>query len=421
MIAGDSVADRTPPSQSRGSTDRALEVAAPSERLRARLLMVSMIVPPTPSGSAYVVKNLLAHMDSGEVVVAAERNPENAASQVLEPGGHRVHFSSTAWTWPQRGRRFLHWPKWALLPRTVHRLCRLARREKCEAIFANFPNEYFLCAAYLASRRLGLPLFAYFHNTYGENRRGIARRFANWLQPRVFRRAKRLFVMSAGMAEELERRHPGVRFEPLVHTFEGEVPEFEPLARPSAPIRLGFLGSLNESNLDAMRRFCAVVDSTPSLTLNIYTGVTGWFMKKSGIVGRGIAYQQPSDDELTAALQSNDILLMPHGLTGGRASIEYATIFPTRTIPYLLAGRPILAHVPEDSFFTRWLRRHDCAEIVSEPSVDAVRDAILNLANNEKRREQLVRNGLAAVRQFQASQVVGRMKRSINEALAPSQ
>ncbi len=148
----------------------------------------------------------------------------------------------------------MHWLKWLLIPRTVMRLSRIAKREQCSAIFANFPDEQLLFASYLTARRLGLKLFTFFHNTYRENRRGLSYRFASWLQKRVFRDGEFVFVMSEGMKIEMQQLYPDIDFRPLVHTFSDEIPEFAPLPPiDSRKIRLGYLGSINDSNTDALR------------------------------------------------------------------------------------------------------------------------------------------------------------------------
>ena len=63
-----------------------------------------------------------------------------------------------------------------------------------------------------------------------------------------------------------------------------------------------------------------------------------------------------SRDEVLARLGQADVLFLPHGLTGSWAAEEYRTIFPTKTIEYLISGRPILAHTPPDRFLTRFSR-----------------------------------------------------------------
>ncbi len=105
--------------------------AGTRKRLAKRMLFVSPVVEPTPIAVAFVIKGLLSQYDPDEIVLAVERTPSNPASQTHDSHGHRVHFISTKWTWPKRGQRFVHWLKWMLIPRTVMRLTRIAKHEKC--------------------------------------------------------------------------------------------------------------------------------------------------------------------------------------------------------------------------------------------------------------------------------------------------
>ncbi len=384
--------------------------------------MMATVVPPVPIAVAFVVKGLLSQFDPDEVVVAAERWPANPPDQTHGPSGHRVHFIGKKLRLPKRGQRFFEWLRWIQVPGLTLRLIKLARSEQCNAIFGHFPDERCLSAALLASRRLGIPLIPFFHNTYRENRRGLAYWIASWIQLRVFRSASVVFVMSEGMQTEWQKLYPTDRFEPLVHTFDGVIPEFEP-PPPINPerFRLGYLGSVNDANLDALCRFCRIVHRSPNLELDIYSGVPHWFLEKVGVLGPRTRHEQPADDELQAKLRENDVLFLPHGLTGGLSPIEYRTIFPTRTIPYLISGRPILAHSPKDSFLTDWLRRHDCAEVVDEPDEEALHAAVVRLCNDAQRREELVQNALEAARQFHAPRVVDELKRTINNLVSPSE
>ena len=311
--------------------------------------------------------------------------------------------------------KYVRWMRWLLLPRLVRRLSRLIRDERCNAVLGVFPDERFLLAAYLAAKRNKVPFYPYYHNTYRENREGLALRFATRLQTRTFAAADVVFVMSEGMQCAWEKIYPGVRFEPLVHTFSGDMPRFTPSPPIHQPLRLAFLGNLNDSNLDAMGRFRQLANESPDCRLTIYSGSAQWFFKKVGICGPAIVHEKASDEELLDKLRLHDVLLLPHGFTGNFSRIEYETIFPTRTIPYLISGRPILAHVPPDCFLTRWLRRHDCAEIVDVPDVKQVARGLDRLRNDEGRREQLVRNAVKAAEQFHAPAVAAGLRRILAE------
>ena len=230
----------------------------------------------------------------------------------------------------------------------------------------------------------------------------------------MFESTPAALVISEGMKEHYVARYPGVRFEVLVHSFNEPIPDFAPPPTPGSPLRLATLGNLNDSNVDAARRIAQLVNEREDCFLTTYSGTTDWFFAKAGICGQRITHSRVPYDDVTAALRSHDILLLPHGFAGGLSEAEYATIFPTRTIFNLLAGRPILAHMPAHSFLTRWLRQHDCAEVVDRPHVHALSAALDRLRSDTTRREQLVRNSLGAVEQFHAPVVAAKLRQLLN-------
>lgn len=388
-----------------------------------RVLVVSWGLPPSLTGSTVIVENLSRQFGPDEMVLAGQRW-QGADSYRRDPQLPEIHHLIREMTWPKRGQRYVRWLRWGKLPLIVRHLTRIARRENVGSILGIFPNEFFLYAAYLTAERLRIPFYPYFHNTYLENRQGVAKRFAAWLEKRVFQAASVVFVMSEGMQEHYEKLYPGIRFEPLVHSFNEVIPEFAPPPLPRAPLRLAFMGNLNESNIDAAQRLAQVVNGRADFLMTTYSGTPDWFFAKVGVCGERITHTSVDADQVTTALRSHDILLFPHGLTGGLSQVEYDTIFPTRTIPSLLSGRPIVAHVPANCFLTRWLRARDCAEIVDQPDCAAIERAIDCLRSDAQRREVLVRNALAAVRPFQGTVVAGNLRRILAEtgggAFAPS-
>ncbi len=395
-----------------------MELNDPGSRLRKKLLLVSPCVAPVPVATSFIVKNFLHEFAADEFVVATERWPENPTNQSTTDSGQPVEFVSQRWTWPRRGQRYLHWTKWFTVNSVKKRLVHLVQKYNCGGIFCLFPNEQMLLASYWAANKTGLPYFTHFHNVYRENRHGMAKRIADYIQPRVFARSSIVFVMSRGMQQGWERVYPNVKFVPLTHTNCEQVPEYERAPAWSAErIRLGFLGSINGSNLDALQGVRELVRSHPDLQWNLCSNTSPWFFDKVRLSGERVTLASPADDVLLAELRKNDLLVLAHGFSGGLAPIEYETIFPTRTIPYLLSLRPILAFSPAHSYLNHWLREHDCAEIVETKDLSALRAKIDWLRHNPARREELVRNALAAVRQFDAPTVARNFRTQVNSFL----
>jgi len=261
-----------------------------------------------------------------------------------------------------------------------------------------------------ASRWLRLPLFPCFRNTYLENRAGLEYHFASGLQPRVFSQAARVLVMSEGMAEHYRRRYPGIRCSALVHSFDEPVPQYTPPPEPGATLELVLSGNINDACREAAVRVCQAISRTPRSRLTLLSGTAREHLDQLGLLRPDVGLETVSRDVLIDRLQRADIMVLPHGFSGALAAVEYEPIFPTRTIEYLICGRPILAHTPPNCFLTRFLREHECALVIDVADGEAIRRGIEELRSNGELRARLVRNALRAAELVQAAWVAGQLR-----------
>ena len=216
--------------------------------------------------------------------------------------------------------------------------------------------------------------------------------------------------MSEGMAELFRERFPNQRFKPLLHTFNEDIPGFKPPPPPSSPLKLALSGNINPSCLDATRRMADAIASLPDIELTYYTGTLEHVLRQYGVLREGMRRTTLSRTQLLDRLRAADILLLPHGFDGPYSREEYETIFPTRTIEYLISGRPILAHTPPNAYLTRFLKKHQCALVVDVRDSAAVRLAIQRLRADADLRAHLVRNALHTAKMFRASTVAAELR-----------
>jgi glycosyltransferase involved in cell wall biosynthesis len=208
--------------------------------------------------------------------------------------------------------------------------------------------------------------------------------------------------MSDGMRDVLRPKYPQTNFVPLIHTFEKICNPIDRDVAISGTFDIAFMGSLNDSNREAFSRVAAVLVAKPDSRFTTYSGNRDEDFAAIGIAGPHVSYRRVSFDEVVDALRQHNILFFPHGFSGGLNPIEYETIFPTRTTPYLLSGIPIIAHSPPNAFLTRWLRQRDCAEIVDDPSPVALVRAFERLAEDPERCRELSKNAQRAASEFYA-------------------
>jgi glycosyltransferase involved in cell wall biosynthesis len=219
--------------------------------------------------------------------------------------------------------------------------------------------------------------------------------------------------MSEGMQELYEQHYPDLLCTPLVHSFNEPPSDHVVLPAIHQPLRLALSGNFNSTNTDATSRLAQAIKELPEAHLTLYTSTARSELEQIGLAGQQFTTTIVSRDTLLKELEKSDILLLPHGFYGSTVDEEIRTIFPTRTIEYLISGRPILAHLPTSTFLYKFLHKHNCALLVTEPDIGAIKIAINRLQNEKALRERLVRNALRTAKQFQSPVVAEHLRQTL--------
>lgn len=382
-----------------------------------KILLVSWSVLPQKGGSSIIVENLAKNFSAEEMVVLGSRKLWQGAAVERPANGPTFHYFFSELYFMGRGYRYFVWfRKWRFQP-LVAKIKALIREEKIEQVIGVYPNPFYCLAACRAAKELGIPFSAYFHNTYLENT-AITDPEAPKIQAEIFDYAQTVFVMSKGMQAFYEKKYPQQNFVPLVHTFD-EFPPPESLqglpGESKAHYKLVAIGNFNESNMEATIRLARAIKNNPKYSLSIYTHVPQVLLRKRGLDTDTINYCGfVGPEELHEVLQQYDVGVLTHGFTGGYGKIEYQTIFPTRTIPFLLAGKPILVHSPPGSFLNDFIRENECGELVDQASETAIIRGLERICNSQAYQEQLVAASQETARQFHGKRVVEQLRNNLN-------
>jgi len=84
---------------------------------------------------------------------------------------------------------------------------------------------------------------------------------------------------------------------------------------------------------------------------------------------------------------------------------ELATIFPTKTVDYLISGRPIIVHCPENYFLGKFFKKHKCGFILNDRNTNSIEFQISQIFKDTNRLKQKVSNAFKASKQFHISSV----------------
>ncbi|MEL6719108.1 MAG: hypothetical protein AAFP82_10360 [Bacteroidota bacterium] len=145
--------------------------------------------------------------------------------------------------------------------------------------------------------------------------------------------------------------------------------------------------------------------------MNLYTHVPKLLLQQRGIETSVIHHRGfVRPEEVHNILQQYDICALTHGFKGGYGEVEYKTIFPTRTIPFLLSGKPIFAHSPKASFLNDFIKENKCAELVEEANKQAIIDGLDRITNDLTYQNELIQNAQKTTKQFYGKEVVKELK-----------
>jgi len=302
-----------------------------------------------------------------------------------------------------RGYRYFTWFRKLRYQPLVNHIKKVIQTEQITHVVGVYPNPFYCLAACQAAKQLGVPFSSYFHNTYTENV-AITDPRAPAIQQEIFDYSTNIFVMSKGMQRFYEQKYKLNKFIPLVHTFDAFPDENQLTGIPKTKkqkYKLVAIGNFNESNLDASRRFLAAIKDHPQYELDVYTHVPKLLLQQRGLDTNLFNHKgSVKPEEIHDILQQYDICVLTHGFEGGYGKVEYETIFPTRTIPFLLSGKPIFAHSPKGSFLNDFINENQCAQLVDEASKEAIVKGLNQLTENESMQAQLVAAAKVTSQQF---------------------
>jgi glycosyltransferase involved in cell wall biosynthesis len=309
-----------------------------------------------------------------------------------------------------RGARFFNWFRKLRLKPLKNRIRKIVKEENIDYVIGVFPNSFYCLAACQVAKEMGLGFSSYFHNTYVEN---TANHESDSLaiQKEIFDGSDHVFVMSKGMQKFYEEKYQSHHFVPLVHTYNEKPKIDESKWVEKETYKLVAIGNFNESNIDATKRFIEAISSDDRFEISFYTHVPKVLLQQRGIDVSKIDYKGfIHPDDVQKELSKYDICVLTHGFKGGYGEIEYRTIFPTRTIPFLLSGKPIIAHSPPNSFLSEFIKEHDCAALVENEDKQEIIDKLDKIIDNQYFRDNLIANARQTKEMFYGPKVAEFLK-----------
>ena len=377
-----------------------------------RLTVVSLSFPPRVSGSAILLANLLQSYP-GEVHVIAGCNRDAGLDPAFTtpcPTSY-LGFPRRFPILCDRLRRRLPMVMCSHIQRAIQRQM---REINTSVVFGTYPDGVYLVAAFLAAQQLRLPFYAHMHDLWLENtQRGTAQaRLAALWEARILCRATRVFCMTEAMQKHYEKKY-GIQPDLLPHCITDRDLDFAPTAlRPpqcKRPTAL-FVGAVsNPMNLDALKVLAEASKLLPQdYVLSFCTSLSREDLASLGIRSSRLQVQYVSRQEVQSLQREVDVLVAPLSHKNGSLD-EVRTVFSTKLLEYLIAGRPIVVFAPPDSYHATSAQKEGWGYVVTEDSPQALATAIQQVAMNTTLAASLVQGALREAHTRRASYHANRL------------
>ena len=381
-----------------------------------KIALISHKLPPSGAGQAVIIYRMFESLNADSYCLIS---PESYADETPRVGNTRKltgKYYQLPPTWRlKRGHRFgLRYVRDSInlliaIAQNARRVTEIVSREGSGAIVACTGDVTHLPAAYLASRRTGIPFHAYVfdHYSYREWYDPTAAFWARRIEPFLMKRAAAVITPNELLRDDLHDRF-GV--EPVVIHNSLDISSYEANGHPPSSARDGeikivYTGEIYDAHYDAFRNLVAALEvlRRPDIKLHIYTSRPAAELNALGIDGPVVHHPEHPASEMPRIQMDADLLFLPLAFDSPYPELV-KTSSTTKMGEYLAARRPVLVHAPKGSFVNWYCRQHSCGVVVDEDDPARLAGAIeKTLADPELRQRLAAAAWECAQREFNLS------------------
>lgn len=362
-----------------------------------KFALLSHVLPPSSSGQAVALYRVLSGVNPDNYYLISSREvlrqeKRGGGDNLFHLGGHYYPLPpELTFTRPNRfglsGIRnliniFIH------IYTRARNILRILRREpNTTAIIACTGDLVDIPAAFLASRIARIPFFAYIFDDYVFQWTGNYRMFAKLVAPFIFKHSAGIIGPNEFICEEYRQRY-NVNTTLVRNPCDKNELKKEPYQqRPaeSGKIKIVYTGAVYHANYDCFRNLVQAMELMKEhhLELHIYTAQPREQLENQHIKGEQIfIHSHVSYSELVEQQRNANILFLPLAFESPIPEV-IRTSAPGKLGEYLSSGRPVLAHVPANSFVAYYLEKYQCGLVASRNDPASLKDQIIKLINDE--------------------------------------
>jgi glycosyltransferase involved in cell wall biosynthesis len=373
----------------------------------ARFALLSHVMPPSPSGQAVILYRILSGVESKQYYLI-DSSP--ASSLDLKENCQNFYLKSKYYSLPKE--RMLVYTKIAglslilnicnffvqVVTRAKHILEILEQEHHTLSIVACSGDLVNIPAAFLASRFKRISLYIYMFDDYVFQWTGWERWIAKLIAQFMFKRSVGVICPNEFLYEKYHQR-----YDILPTLIRNACDENELNKKNDSPwpvesnkIKIIYTGAIYHANHDCFRNLLKAMDILLKypLELHIYTAQTSDQLRVQGIVGNKIVVHSHTPyDEILKQQRQADILFLPLAFVSSIPEV-IQTSAPGKLGEYLASGRPILAHVPANSFVAYYFNKYQCGFLADISNPLSLSEEIKKIITSDDLRNQVTQRAM---------------------------
>jgi len=366
-----------------------------------RIAILSHVLPPSPSGQAVMLYRIFSgFVPEDYYLVSREAYKKKGNTHTFLPV---EYFEIPA-------PRLSHFINRLKMPKILRDTCniflplvwrtwklvRIARRHSTCAIVGCTGDIVDIPAGFLASKILRIDFYAYLFDDYVYQWTGSYRAFAKFVARWIFKYSTGVIGPNEYICEEYASRYNS-RYAIVRNPCNADELNLLPFAEwPSEAGRLKIMytGAIYHANYDCFRNMVQAMRLMDghAVELHIYTAQTVDELRSQGIEGDGVhIHSHVPYNQILEEQRKADILFLPLAFESPISEV-LRTSAPGKMGEYLASGRPVLAHVPANSFVAYYLNKYRCGILANENSPSILAEHILKIIGDAELRRTITQN-----------------------------
>ena len=357
--------------------------------LKNKFVVLSHVLPPSPSGQSVVLYRLLKNISSKKYCLISRENyfnrtKNNAMDKLPVPYYQLKQFPfSRPFFLPSR--IFKIFKLMYLIPWRVSQVISIMNRESCSVLVVCTGDIYDILVGSLLLF-IKKPVVFYVFDDFANQPHLFSKSIAKKIQYLFLRYAKATIVtnefLQNAYAKEYGAKSTVIHNPILSNPLKKRQTKKKLLKKKEYTII--YTGAVYHAHFDAFKNLIDALSQIKeyTTTLHIYTFQPKSFLKRHHIYSKNVfIHSHVNQKEITFLQKKADILFLPLAFSSPIPEI-IKTSSPGKMGEYLAVGKPILVHAPKDSYVGWYFREYDCGLIVDKNDPVALAKGIKKLITN---------------------------------------